>query len=257
MSGSDDDRPRSGPWTRRGLLAGGVGAAALGIVGLGAGGILAPPDAVRHDRQIAEAHLAARLPAIRAALAAARPGFVFLAGNSQAELLGAAMARRPDVVNGGIGGTSARRYAGAIDGLAFPVRAGVAVLFVGTNDILRRADPLSARMAGGFAAATGRIVTWLAANADRVLVAAVPPIGPEAGAERDPAAVAGYTALLRDLCARQGCRVFDPFADLRDGPPGLTTRAVPPDGVHLRDYDILAAGLETHLRALRDGAPPD
>ena len=42
---------------------------------------------------------------------------------------------------------------------------------------------------------------------------------------RDPAAVAAYTALLRDLCARQGCRIFDPFADLRDGPPGLTTRA--------------------------------
>ena len=80
------------------------------------------------------------------------------------------MARRPDVVNGGIGGTSARRYAGAIDGLAFPVRAGVAVLFVGTNDILRRADPLSARMAGGFAAAagwTGAAAAGAMASADR------------------------------------------------------------------------------------------
>jgi hypothetical protein len=270
MSGSDDTRPRSGP--RRRLLAGGLGAAALGALLLGAwvlgagllghgvpgaGRIPGTEDAVRRNRQIADAHLAARLPAIRAALAAARPGFLFLAGNSHAELLGNALARRSDVVNGGIGGTSARRYAGEIEGLSVPVRAGVGVLFVGTNDILRRADPLSARTAGGFAAATARLLTWLGTHADRVLVAAVPPIGPGAEAERDPAAVAAYTAILRGLCARQGCRVFDPFADLRDGPPGLTTRAVPPDGVHLRDYDALAAGLETQLRALTAVPPPD
>jgi lysophospholipase L1-like esterase len=257
MSGSDHDRPRSGAWTRRRLLAGGVGAAALATGALGAGGLLGPSGTGDRNRQIAEAHRAARLPAIRAALAAARPGFLFLAGNSHAELLGNALAHRSSVVNGGIGGTSARRYAGEIAGLSFPVRAGVAVLFVGTNDILRRADPLSARTAGGFEAATAQLLTWLAAHADRVLVAAVPPLGPEAAAERDPAAVAAYTAILRGLCARHGCRVFDPFADLRDGPPGLTTRAVPPDGVHLRDYDALAAGLETQLRALTAGAPPD
>ena len=61
-----------------------------------------------------------------------------------------------------------------------------------------------------------------------VLVAAVPPIGPEARTGRDPAAVAAYTAILERLCARHGCRVFDPFAELRDGEPGLTTLAVPP-----------------------------
>lgn len=244
MSGARDGR--TGPWTRRRLIAGGVGAAALGAVALGTG--FGPPEAARRNREIADAHRAARLPAIRAALAAARPGFLFLAGNSHAELLGNALAGRPGVVNGGIGGASARRYAGAVDGLAFPVRAGTAMLFVGSNDILRRADPLSARTRDGFEAATARILGWLTANADTVLVAAVPPLGPEAQAERDPAAVDAYTAVLRDVCARSGCRVFDPFAALRDGGPGLTTGATP-DGVHLRDYAALAVVLAPYLRA--------
>ncbi|KQP42975.1 hypothetical protein ASF49_01145 [Methylobacterium sp. Leaf104] len=210
----------------------------------------ASEDAQR-NRQLAGEHLMRRLPAIRAALSAAQPGFVFLAGNSHAELLGTLLARRlPRVVNGGIGGTSARRYAAELDGLTFPVRAGVAVLFLGTNDILRHAAPLSQSTLGGFEAAAARSLERLRANADLVLVAAVPPIGPEARADRDPAAVAAYSAALRGLCARHGCRFFDPFAALRDGEAGLTTQTAPPDGVHLRDYEALAADLETRLRAL-------
>lgn len=260
MSGSHDGRPGWG--TRRRLLAGGLGAAALcaltfGVSVFGVGTRSEPSEAGRRNREIADAHLAKRLPAIRAALAEAAPGFVFLAGNSHAELVGDVLARRPDVVNGGIGGTSARRYADVIDALVFPVRAGIAVLFVGTNDILRRADPLSTRTSGGFEAAVARIVTGLAAQADRVLVAAVPPIGPEARTGRDPAAVAAYTAVLERLCARHGCRVFDPFAELRDGEPGLTTRAVPPDGVHLQDYEALAAGIAAYLRAMAADRAPD
>ncbi|WP_197430591.1 MULTISPECIES: SGNH/GDSL hydrolase family protein [Methylobacterium] len=200
-------------------------------------------DQAQRNARLAREHLDRRLPEIRTALAQAQPGFVFLAGNSHAEIVAPALARRVLLVNGGIGGTSARGYAAQLDALPFSARAGTAVLFVGTNDILRRADPLSESTRAGFEAAAARIIDWLRAHADVVLVAAVPPLGPEAAAIRDPAAVDAYSAVLRSLCERHGCRFLDPFAGLRDGGPGLTTQAAPPDGVHLRDYDRLAADL--------------
>lgn len=131
--------------------------------------------------------------------------------------------------------------------LPFAARARVAVLFLGTNDILRRAEPLSPATLGGFEAATGRVLAWLRRHVDVVLVAAVPPLGPEAVAMRDPAAATAYTAALHGLC---GCRFFDPFAGLRDGAGGLTSHAAHPDGVHLRDYDALAAELAPLLRGI-------
>lgn len=233
---SDDARTRSGQWTRRGVLVAACSALASSA-----------EDEAPRNRRLAGAHLARRLPEIRAALDAAKPGFAFVAGNSHAELLGDALARRIPVVNGGIGGASARLYARQVDALRFRVPAGVAVLMLGTNDILRRAAPRSAVTLAGFEAAATRILGWLRANAETVLVAAVPPLGPEAEAERDPLAVAAYSTALRHLCERTGCEFFDPFAEFRDGGPGLTTRAAPPDGVHLRDYDGLAASLVTRL----------
>ncbi|MFC6775311.1 SGNH/GDSL hydrolase family protein [Methylobacterium gregans] len=227
--------------TRRGFLAGAASAACAATTAVSA------EDQAQRNLRLAREHLDRRLPAIRAALAEATSGFVFLAGNSHAEIVGTALARWMPVVNGGIGGTSARGYAAQLDALVFGARAGTAVLFVGTNDILRRADPLSEATRSGFEAAAVRILDWLCAHADRVLVAAVPPLGPEAAAIRDPAAVDTYTAALRSLCEQRGrrfsCRFFDPFAGLRNGEPGLTTQAAPPDGVHLRDYDSVAAEL--------------
>lgn len=246
MQGSSTGRARPlfGRWTRRGVMVVTATAACAAVTAA------AVEDQTRRNARLVREHLDRRLPEIRAALATARPGFVFLAGNSHAEIVGTALARRMPVVNGGIGGTSARGYAAQIDALPFDSRAGVAVLFVGTNDILRRADPTAESVRSGFEAAAARIVDWLRARADRVLVAAVPPLGPEAAAIRDPAAVAVYTAALRSLCERHGCRFFDPFADLRDGEPGLTTQAAPPDGVHLRDYDALAAALAALLQRM-------
>lgn len=240
MHGPGNARIRQtfGARTRRGALA---LAACAAVTAVGA------DDRVRGNAGLAREHLDRRLPEIRAALAGARPGFVFLAGNSHAEIVGPLLAGRTPLVNGGIGGTSARGYAAQLDRLSFGARARVAVLIVGTNDILRRADPLSERTRSGFEAAVARIVDRLRAHADRVLVAAVPPLGPEAAAIRDPAAVAAYNETLRGLCERHGCRFIDPFAGLRDGEPGLTSQAAPPDGVHLRDYDGLADALAALL----------
>lgn len=240
--------PPPGRWTRRRLLAAGAGLMATGV---------AAEDLVKSNARLAQEHLARRLPEIRNALATAPPGFTLLAGNSHAEIVGTALARSRPVINAGIGGTSARGYAAQIDALPFATRAGTALLFLGTNDILRRADPLSSATLGGFEAAASRILDWLRSRADRVLVAAVPPLGPEAAVLRDPAAVDAYSAALRGLCERSGCRYFDPFAGLRDGGAGLTTRAAPPDGVHLRDYDTLATELAGLLSADSPARPPD
>jgi hypothetical protein len=225
-----------GRWTRRGVLIAGCGALTSSA-----------EDEMQRNRRLATAHLSRRLPVIRAALEAAAPGFLFVAGNSHAELLGGALSRTVPVVNGGVGGASARRYAQLVDALPFPVRAGVAILIVGTNDILRSGAPLSAATIAGFETAATRLLAWLRTNAETVLVAAVPPLGPEARMDRDPVAVGAYTAILKSLCTRSGCRFFDPFADLRDGEAGLTSQAALPDGVHLRDYDALAATVLTWL----------
>ena len=236
---------------RRGILALGAGVALTAV---------AAENQVPRDNRLVLEHLERRLPMIREALAEAQPGFAFLAGNSHAEILGSALSRRLHVVNGGIGGTSARGYAAQLDALPFGARARAAVLFIGTNDIIRRGMPLSVATLTGFEAAAIRIIAWLRAHADVVLVAAVPPIGPEAVANRDPAAVVAYSAALQRLCEREGCRFFDPFAGLRDGDVGLTTQAAPADGVHLRDYDALAAVLAALLRtpdATSHGRPLD
>lgn len=199
-----------------------------------------------NDRLVLD-HLARRLPEIQRQLDIARPEFVFLAGNSHAELVGDALGRHRPVVNGGIGATSARGYALQHDRLTFRSRAGAAVLFLGTNDIMRGGRPDLPATHAKFAAFVRRSVTWLQAHADQVLVAAVPPIGAAATDLRDPAAVAVYSVNLAALCDRQDCRFIDPFAALRDGPGGLSTQLEPADGVHLRDYAALAAALVPDL----------
>ena len=120
---------------------------------------------------------------------------------------------------------------------------GIALLFLGTNNIPRLADPLSPGTMGGFSVAAGRILDWLRAWTDLVLVAAVPLLGPEAALLHHPAAAEAYSAALPDLCERPECRYFDPFTEARDGRVGLTTQVALPDGVHLRNCEILAAEL--------------
>ncbi|GLS44289.1 GDSL-type esterase/lipase family protein [Methylobacterium brachythecii] len=231
----------------RGLLAVGVVATAAKAVGAAVES--------RRNTQLARIHLGRRLPVIRAELAAAQPGFLFLAGNSHAECGGLALAQSMPLVNGGIGGASARGYARQLGEMPVMARAGVAVLFVGSNDIMRRASPLSEKTRAGFVVAVGHILEWLRANADVVLVAAVPPLGPEAVAMRDPAAVTAYGDVLRRLSVDYGCRFIDPFATLRDGADGTTTHACA-DGVHLRDYEAWAAEFVSMLRGIGEADRP-
>ncbi|UMY19157.1 SGNH/GDSL hydrolase family protein [Methylobacterium organophilum] len=189
---------------------------------------------------VVERHIAQRLRAINAELATMTPGTLLLAGNSHAECLGPFLTGLP-VVNVGIGGTFAPGYAEQLPHLTCQVRAGVAVLFLGSNDILRREKPLSPRSERRFDAAVIQTLTWLRDRAEVVLVAAVPPLGETAALHRDPAAVLAYTARLGQLAEANGGHVFDPFTALRAGDSGLSiTDAMAEDGVHLRDYAPLA-----------------
>ena len=192
---------------------------------------------------IALAHIARRLPEIQASLDAAPPGFVYLAGDSHAELLGPDPFGGRPCVNGGIGGLSSRGYATYLAELSFPRRAGLALLFVGTNDIFAGSRPQSQARIDGFGQAVGQILDRLQASADRVVLCAVPPLEPGEQVRRDPGAVAAYSERLRSIAAGRGCGFADPFAEMREGHGGFAKSGYLHEGVHLRDYANLAAAL--------------
>ncbi len=134
-----------------------------------------------------------RLAAVQQHLDEAPAGFVFVAGDSQAELQ--SPAQRPcglELVNGGIAGANAEAYADFLAGLRFPRRARAAVLAIGTNDLVAKNRPGRAENAVRFEAASERILLTLTRHADRVVVAALPPIGRALGGRLDASSVAPY-----------------------------------------------------------------
>ncbi len=198
--------------------------------------------AIRHwrHRRIVGRRLAERRPDLRAALRAATPDSVLLAGNSHAEFIGTPdFGGRPSL-NVAVGGSTAADCARHLADLPVPVRCAAAVLIIGTNDILRWRHPERDRSALRFEAEVRRILDLLEAWSAQVFVAAVPPVGAWATG-RDPAAVAIFSDRLAALCAARGHAFFDPFAALRAGAGGLAGPGLHRDGVHLADYTRLAA----------------
>jgi lysophospholipase L1-like esterase len=195
----------------------------------------------RHRRRVA-GRAAARRPGLRAALRAATPDSVLLAGNSHAAFMGTPDLGGRPCINLAVDGSTAGDCAGQLARLRPPVRCAAAVLFIGTNDILRWRRPERARSADRFEAEVRRILAILDTWAAQVFVAAVPPIGARSGG-RDPAAVATFSGRLAAVCAARGHGYFDPFAALRDGPDGLAGPGLSGDGVHLADYRPLAAAV--------------
>ncbi|MGU3421723.1 SGNH/GDSL hydrolase family protein [Methylobacterium sp. D54C] len=201
-------------------------------------------NAARHWRhgRIVGHRFAERRPGIRAALRAAAPGSVLLAGNSHAELVGAPDLGGRPCINVAVGGSTAADCGRQLAALRVPVRCAAAVLIIGTNDIQRWRHPERARVVDRFEADVRDILRRLEAWTAQVFVAAIPPIG--AGATgRDPAAVAVFSDRLAALCAAGGRTFFDPFAPWRSGTGGLAGPGLHRDGVHLADYAPLAAAL--------------
>lgn len=207
----------------------------------------------RHRRCVGR-HLAERRPGLQAALAAAAPGSVLLAGNSHAEFVGTLDFGGRACINLGIGGSTAADCAAHLAGLRVPVRCAAAILIIGTNDILRWRHPERIRSVDRFEAESRRILRILAGWSAQVFVAAVPPVGAWA-AGRDPAAVAPFSARLAALCAEGGHRSFDPFSALRAGAEGRAGPGLHADGVHLADYAGLAAEI-ARLVATEEAADP-
>ncbi|MEH3116464.1 MAG: SGNH/GDSL hydrolase family protein [Methylorubrum populi] len=203
----------------------------------------APSPARRADRSVLE-HAAARRPVIAAALAEIAPGTVLIAGDSHAELAGDAGLSCAPLVNAGLAGARAREVADGLSGLRRGGKARLGVLVVGTNDLLRVARPLSGEARTRFAAEAGAGLARLSAHAERVVVAAVPPLGEAAAARRDPAAVAVYSEILRALCRSDNCRFADPFAAMRAGDSGLARPGLMPDAIHLADYSAMLDALD-------------
>lgn len=226
---------------RRRILA---GLAALPLIGAGVligRSLTVAPVNVR-------AYAQSRLHAVQGHLDEAPADYVFLAGDSHAELN--PPAQRPcglELVNGGVSGASAPVYADLVATLRFPVRPRDVVLTIGTNDILAKNRPREPAAAARYEEAATRIVRVLMAVTDRLVVTALPPIGRGLEGRLDPLAVADYSDRLRNLCDRLGCRFQDPFAGIRDGATGFAKPGTMRDGLHLAAYRPVLAALAPAL----------
>ena len=184
--------------------------------------------------------------------------------DSQAELQNPAQrVCGAEIVNAGVSGASASVYADLVANLSVKTRPRAVVAFIGTNDLLRKKEPLSDRTAQIFDESVERIVKRLQAESDRVVVAAIPPISRSVQKRLEPAAVAAYSARIRVLCERLSCVYADPFAELRDGNTGFALPGTLRDDLHIAGLPPRDAGLgaralrdEALIRPRRDGAPP-
>ncbi|QGY03469.1 SGNH/GDSL hydrolase family protein [Methylobacterium mesophilicum SR1.6/6] len=196
---------------------------------------------VRHWRhgRIVRRRAGERHPGIVAALRAATPDSVLLAGNSHAEFIGSPDLGGRPCINLAVGGSTAADCARHLADLRLPVRCAAAILIIGTNDLQRWRHPERLRTRDRFEVEARRILRILDRWSAQVFVAAVPPIGTEATG-RDPAAVAAFSARLAGLCVAEGHAFVDPFARWRAGTGGLAGAGLHRDGVHLADYAPLA-----------------
>lgn len=153
----------------------------------------------RHGRIVGR-RFADRRPGIRAALRAAAPDSVLLAGNSHAEFVGTPDLGGRACINIAVGGSTAVDCGRHLAELRVPTRCAAAVLIIGTNDLQRWRHPERARVVDRFEADVRRILRSLEAWSAQVFVAAVPPVGIGATG-RDPAAVAVFSDRLARLCA--------------------------------------------------------
>ncbi|MGU3417244.1 SGNH/GDSL hydrolase family protein [Methylobacterium sp. D54C] len=196
----------------------------------------------------ARAYAEMRLIAVQVSLDEAPPDYVFWAGDSQVELQPGS--QRPcglDFLNGGISGATAGSYADYLARLTFKVQPRLAILTIGTNDILVKNNPQLHKPTEQFEAAAETIVKRLQTLSPRVVVTALPPVGREIGKLVDAGAVADYSRRLQNLCGRLGCVFTDPFAALRDGDTGYAKPGALRDGLHLAAFRPALKAVEPAL----------
>ncbi len=192
-----------------------------------------------------EAYAEQRMPLINSTLSEVSEGFVLLVGDSHAELMNPTyrLCGR-EVVNGGVSGAKAELYRDLAGLLAFKAKPEMVVLSMGTNNLLRKKDPLSAGPADEFEKNVVRTVASFRKVARRVVVLAVPPISPEMKGKFEIGAVRAYSERLRNLCARGGCEFVDPYDATREADGSTARPNATADGVHLKSYRAVHDGLE-------------
>jgi len=180
--------------------------------------------------------LLARLGVINAHIAEATPGYILVAGDSNAEMINPAirMCGR-ELVNAGISGSKIKDFVVRWRGLNFGNPPAAVLISIGTNDLHRKRNPLQAKYLAEFEKQAEILARQAMAASKAVFVMAVPP------AERsmtayEPGAVVAFSERLKGVCERLGCSFIDPFADARDGASGLAKAGGTRDGIHATSY---------------------
>jgi hypothetical protein len=181
-----------------------------------------------------ESYADQRLPLINSQLNEAKPGFIFLAGDSHSELLNTTyrLCGR-ELVNGGVSGAKAELYRDFVGRLAFKAAPDVVVYSIGTNNLLRKKDPLTPVPQVHFRDDAFLTVATFRKKATRVIVLAVPPISTDLKDKFEIAAVSAYSQALRSACERAGCEVIDPYDFARES-DGNTAFTYPPIAPSMR-----------------------
>jgi len=196
------------------------------------------------------------VPVIDGRLFGAQAGYVFLAGDSHAELVNPTyrLCGR-EIVNGGVSGAGASLYRDLLKTIAFRRPPDFAVLTIGTNDILRMKDPLSARSLETFERNVSAIVNGLPTRMRLIFVTPLPPVGRELVEKVQIEAVAAYSDRLRDLCERERCTFVDPFRSFREDDGSTARPGAMRDGLHLASYRTAYANLASLI--CPSGTPSD
>ena len=193
-------------------------------------------------------HADARLPKINAALSAAKPGFIFLAGDSHAELLGEATLCGLPVVNGGSHGANAKVYVSLLNALDFKATPAAVVLLIGTNDIFVKNQPAEPRNLAEKIARVDTIAKSLTKISPQLVMTPLPPIAPRTTRILDLTALVALSQEQKWLCEQNpACQFVDPFRDMRDRVFGLARSGATADGLHSSDYGKVRQALEAAI----------
>ncbi|WP_342148743.1 SGNH/GDSL hydrolase family protein [Methylorubrum sp. SB2] len=218
--------------TRARILA--VTSGAVLLAGLG--GAIGHAVASRAGGSKLRAYAEGRAGVVAAQSGSLADGFVMLAGDSHAELaLPEPFSCGRRVLNAGVSGAKAEDYLAFLDALHLKHRPAVVVVTLGTNHLLRKRNPSTRETGDRYEADLAAIVTRLSGMADRVVLAAVPPLAATADGF-DSAGVAELTKRQAAVCARLGCETADPYRSYRGEDFGIARPETTTDGVHLTEY---------------------
>lgn len=221
------------PRSRVRLLAWVSGAVGLALVG----GLVGHAIGARKNTSNIKTYAKARAQVVAYQSGTVSGGYVLLAGDSHVEL---ALPEPPScgrtLLNAGVSGAKADDYLSFLDALRLSGRPSVVVVTLGTNHLFRKRNPSSPEAMDRYEADLATVVARLSRLADRVVIAAIPPISDSLKAAFDPAGVLALTKRQEAVCARLGCETADPYAASRSADFGIARPDATRDGLHLTEY---------------------